>query len=58
MKGKQIVSLFLICGMMFSPVNSAYAENDSIDCSKIQKQERDFYTVDSDENFTTEVSLF
>lgn len=55
MKGKQIVSLLLICGMMFSPVNSAYAENDSIDCSKIQKQERDFYTADSDENFTTEL---
>ena len=55
MKRKRMVSLFLVCGMMFLPVYSAYAENDSMDCSKIWKQESDFYTADSDENFTTEL---
>ena len=50
-----MVSLFLVCGMMFLPVYSAYAENDSMDCSKIWKQESDFYTAGSDENFTTEL---
>ena len=55
MKRKRMVSLFLVCGMMFLPVYSAYAENDSMDCSKIWKQESDFYTAGSDENFTTEL---
>lgn len=34
MKRKRMVSLFLVCGMMFLPVYSAYAENDSMDCSR------------------------